>query len=338
VHLGVARIDEAAMYEYVINDAVWDGGSGDLTIDFSIERGGIPMNLATAPEWTAGGGASRLAILVGWDTSDYTNEGSGSSPASPISVNALDVGGAITDNMDGTYTTVVDAGDAFGTLTVAIEGHPAADLDGDGTYSDRIAVLNAFQSVAASGGRDVLLARNDVIDIAKCNGCHDSAGQGVSLHGNNRTGEMQVCVLCHNSDATDINRRPADPSTTPDGKAEESIDMKRMLHQIHAGEELEDGVVIYGFGGSVNDFSDIAFTGNIANCETCHLPGTYSTEAARARLATTIDTGAEVDDPSDDLNISQTASVCSSCHDSDTAENHMILHGASFHALDADID
>lgn len=339
VHLGPARAAEAAEYEYVIeNTTEWDGASDDLTIDFSVTYGGAPMDLDNDPEWTAAGGASRLALIVGWSTSDYTNEESGSTPAQPISVNALDVGGVVTDNLDGTYTTVVDVSDASGTLTVALEGHPAADLDGNGTYSDRIAVLNAFVSLAPTGGRAVALARNDVIDIAKCNGCHDAAGQGVSLHGNNRTGEMQVCVLCHNSDATDVNRRPADPGTTLDGKAEETIDMKRMLHQIHAGEELENGIVIYGFGNSPNDFSGVAFTGNIANCETCHLAGTYSTEAARARLATSIDTGTDKADPSDDLNITQTASVCSSCHDSAVSKDHMVLHGASFHALDENID
>ena len=93
-----------------------------------------------------------------------------------------------------------------------------------------------------------------------------------------------------------------------------------------------------GVLNTAHDFSDVNFTGNIANCETCHLPGTYSTEAARARLATTISTGTDAADPSDDLNISQTAAVCGSCHDSEVSETHMILHGASFHALDADID
>ena len=44
-----------------------------------------------------------------------------------------------------------------------------------------------------------------------------------------------------------------------------------------------------------------------------------------------------MDDPDDDLNISQTASVCSACHDETPAKDHMKLNGASFHALDDDI-
>ena len=87
----------------------------------------------------------------------------------------------------------------------------------------------------------------------------------------------------------------------------------------------------------MNDFSDVDFIGNSDNCETCHLPGTYSTEAATSVLASTIDTGADLMDRSDDLNISPVAAVCSSCHDDSVARDHMLLNGASFRALDEDI-
>ena len=49
-----------------------------------------------------------------------------------------------------------------------------------------------------------------------------------------------------------------------DGKAEESIDFKRMVHGIHAGQADKGGfrtkgLVVYGFGGSVNDFSEVRY-------------------------------------------------------------------------------
>ena len=119
--------------------------------------------------------------------------------------------------------------------------------------------------------------------------------------------------------------------------------MKRMIHQIHAGHELQNGVVIYGFGNVPHDFGHVGFIGNLKNCETCHLPGTYgdvspySTDAASATLPTTIDSGEDAGDLDDDLNISPIASTCSSCHDDDLAKDHMLLNGASFHALDEDI-
>jgi OmcA/MtrC family decaheme c-type cytochrome len=171
----------------------------------------------------------------------------------------------------------------------------------------------------------------------QCNTCHDSAANGISLHGNSRTGEIQVCVVCHNADATDISRRPADPNDALDGKREEAIDVKRMIHQIHAGKNLQNGLVIYGFGGRPHDYREVSFTSNLKNCQTCHLPDSYDVQSAWDGVATTVDTGAEVTDPSDDLNISSTASVCSSCHDNDTVQDHMVLHGASFKALDENI-
>jgi OmcA/MtrC family decaheme c-type cytochrome len=226
---------------------------------------------------------------------------------------------------------------ASDTVTASIEGHPAADLDGDGSFGDRIAVRNVFQDLNIDGGRAMTMARRAVVDNAKCNQCHDGAGQGISIHGNNRTGEVQVCAVCHNANNTDINRRPADPMDALDGKREEAIDFKRMIHQIHSGAELENGIVLYGFGNVAHDFGTVEFIGNRQNCETCHIPGTYAAEDAADALPSTIDTGADAADPDDDLNISSTAAVCSSCHDGDAARDHMVLHGASFSALDADI-
>ena len=60
-----------------------------------------------APEWTAPGGASRLAVIVGWNTEPTTRTAtSGSNPAQPISVNALDVGGVVTALGGGVYRVV----------------------------------------------------------------------------------------------------------------------------------------------------------------------------------------------------------------------------------------
>lgn len=345
VHLGTARRAEGSLYAgpgngFSIDDMSFDPGSQRLTVEYSVTRGGVPMVLQTGEEWNAGGGASRLALVAAWNTGNYTNEGSGSSsPAQPISVNALDVGGVVTDLGGGVYETAVALPSAAtsGTVTVGLEGHPAADLDFDGTFSDRIAVKNDFAYFDVLQRRSMTLARRQVIDMSKCNACHDAAGNGLSLHGNNRTAEEQVCVLCHNANATDIGRRPAPPDMTADGKDEEAIDFGRMIHQIHTGVELEEGLVIYGFGGSVNDFSTVEFIGNRRNCETCHRPGTYAMEDASNGLPTTIDSGIDLSDSEDDLNISQAAATCGGCHDDVVATDHMKLNGASFQATDAEI-
>lgn len=345
VHRGVARAAEGDLYAggsngFAIESVAKGSGTRQVVVRYSVTKQGVgKMNLATRPEWTAPAGASRLALIFAWDTLDYTNVGTTSTPASAVSVNALAVGSAVTDNLDGTYTAVVSLpSGAANTVTVGLEGHPAADLDGDGTFGDRIAVRNDFAYVDINGGRSTTIPRRDVVDVNLCNQCHDSAGQGISLHGNNRTGEIQVCATCHNANNTDIARRPAPPAMTADGKKEETIDLKHMIHRIHRGAELENGIVLYGFSGPV-DFSHVEFIGNSMNCETCHIAGSdvYGLEQAWLTLPTTIDTGADRADPDDDLNISPTASVCASCHDDAVATDHMKLHGASFKALDEDV-
>jgi OmcA/MtrC family decaheme c-type cytochrome len=345
VHEGAFRNAEGALYSggangYKIDNLSYASSSRVLTIDFHVTRNGSNMTLESAPQWTASGGASRLGIDVGFPTTDYTNAGSGSNPAQPITVNALNVGGAVTALGGGLYrTTATLPSGTSGTAAVAIEGHPAADLDGDGVYSDRIAVKSAVSFVSLGTGRAAgAVPRRQVVDINKCQKCHDEAGNGISLHGSNRTGTEQVCVICHNPNDTDVNRRPTPPAVGIDGKAEVPIDFKRMIHMIHSGGELEDPLVVYGFGGSPTDFSHVDFIGNRQNCETCHLPGTYDVEDAFDALPTTVDTGADKSISTDDLNISPVAAVCSACHDTEAALDHMKLHGASFHALDADIN
>ena len=334
----------AQSYEYNIvsitdqnDDAQLDPGDF-VKVTFSVTdptNGDAPYNILTDPQFTSrAGAASRLAILIGWDTSDYTNTGSGSIPAQPISINPL-FGGS-TDNRDGTFTatsTVAIPANVAGSGVVAIEGHPAVETTpGSGVYNLRVPVKNVYQNVTITGSSTV--ARRTVVNIASCNRCHGV----LSLHGNNRTNEPQVCVICHNANATDIEVRPADPATAVDGKVEEAIDFKYMIHAIHAGaaEEhgfRENGIVVYGFGGSVNDFSEVrmpAGTDNLKNCGGCHTSSTFEVPLDKNALPTTILTEADLASPDDDKNITPTASVCSACHDSIDAKTHMTEQGGRF--------
>ena len=92
-----------------------------------------PYDIGADPEFTACDGTSRLAVDLGWDTTDYTNRDTGSSPSLPISMNPLTAcGGTSTDNMDGTFTVtspVAVPATVSGTLAAALEGHPWVDLE-----------------------------------------------------------------------------------------------------------------------------------------------------------------------------------------------------------------
>ncbi len=297
-----------------------------------------PYNILTAPQFTSrAGGASRLAILIGWSTTDYTNTGSGSVPAQPISINPLSIGPTpATDNGNGTFTvtsSVALPADVSGSGVVAIEGHPAAEtVAGSGVYNLRVPVKNVVRNFAVAGGGAV--ARRTVVNINSCNQCH---GQ-LSLHGNNRTDEIQVCVICHNANATDIDVRPGGPATNADGKVEEAIDFKYMIHAIHAGAAAEhgfreNGIVVYGFGSSINDFSEVRMPAgleNLKNCTGCHTGSTFTVPINENALPTTVLTEAKLADPDDDKNITPTASVCASCHDGLAAKTHMTEQGGQF--------
>lgn len=326
----------SAAFEYTIT-AITNTDPGDYpSVTFKVTdptNSDAAYDILNDAPFTASGGASRLAILIGWEATDYTNKGSGSTPAQPISINPL-ASGIATNNGDGTFTvtsTVAIPSTATGSGVVAIEGHPAGDFDGDATYSDRVPVTSVVQAFAITDSSAV--SRRSVVAIANCNKCHKS----LSLHGNNRTDNPQICVICHNADATDISRRPSG-TTGADGKVEEAIDFKTMIHSIHAGSAdehgfRENGIVVYGFGSSVNDFSDVRLPSeeeNLKNCTGCHTGTTYAVPLNENALPTTILTQTDLASPDDDKNITPTAAVCSSCHDSVYSKTHMAEEGGLF--------
>jgi OmcA/MtrC family decaheme c-type cytochrome len=185
--------------------------------------------------------------------------------------------------------------------------------------------------------------------------CHRSDGTGVAprltAHGNNRTEEPQVCVVCHNPNNTDI---PFRLNTHPKARIgpyvfpEQSIDFKTMIHGIHAsaaGYRRTDLVVI-GRNGAIFDAGTLErYPRNPRDCAACHVDdgarGTFELPPAPTVLGSTFNTRSflpdgtvKVDaDPANDVKVTPTAAICSSCHDSDKAVAHMVQTGrASFSA------
>jgi OmcA/MtrC family decaheme c-type cytochrome len=245
-------------------------------------------------------------------------------------MNALGAGcgGAGTDvDGDGIYTAVAAAGlpaGLAGSIGVALEGHPAGDLDGDGVYGDRIAVTNAVEYYGIDGASAE--PRRNAVLIEKCDDCHKQ----LSLHGNNRTDKPEVCAMCHNPNATDINRRVAGSACVNElGAGDQSIDLKSMIHGIHAG-----NIGVCGFGNSAHSYFDVVYPGRLNNCEGCHQSGGYYPVEPGEILGTTV----AANDPSivtDDVVVSPNTSVCSTCHTSDLAAEHMKQNGGDFAATKA---
>jgi OmcA/MtrC family decaheme c-type cytochrome len=354
--------DAAQYFRFKIEQAQlgFDVTSGQRTVTvlFSVTdptRGQAPWDIRRDPVFTQPAGVSRLALDIGWSTTDYHNTGSvrqdlqsvafggGVGPGLALSVdlirNAVPVGEK--------YQVMARLpSQASGTATLAIEGHPAWPVDSGGTVTwERVPVKSVVSTIALSDIQPV--PRRAIVSIDKCKVCHDGEvhkGHEIprlSLHGANRTEELGLCVVCHNANATDIPYRTAGPETP--------IDFKHMVHAIHGAKKRETPFVVLGRGGSVNDFSSVDFPANPRDCARCHIDrngrGTFELPVARTAMGTTFDTrsvpGSIIDlDPANNLRMTPTAGACSGCHDSEKALVHMAARrsGGAFGVLQSDID
>ncbi len=266
---------------------------------------------------------SSFSLKLGYSTTDYTNnlmENYGQ----PLTQSLT----AATANGDGSFTATfskVIPASAKGVAVIGLEGRrPYSVTTGHkGTQNFNVGGQAVqFYVDLANGERvtDPSLQRRKSVDVNKCLLCHSR----LSLHGANRVNSIEECVICHNPDATDKGQRPADPTTTPDGLAERPIHFKQMIHKIHSGENLDKKpYVIYGFGGSINDFSDVTYPRDRRECQACHIDRVASGLPLPAGvLGTTTSTGAKPNDDSDNVRIQPMTSTCTSCHDSDNTAGH----------------
>jgi OmcA/MtrC family decaheme c-type cytochrome len=190
------------------------------------------------------------------------------SPAQYTAYTTNAAGNQAATEASGVFETVdVLAGSYRYTFAAPLTGFDPAQTQTVLVVASRsVAGANVFDretfSVRPDASRPVV-AREEVTD-ATCNSCHGS----LALHGGRYTSPSQ-CVLCHQPQSSD-------PETG------NTVDFKVMIHKIHRGETLpsvEAGTPyrIIGFGGSLHDFSTVAFPGfttnpaqNIQRCETCH--------------------------------------------------------------------
>jgi OmcA/MtrC family decaheme c-type cytochrome len=210
-------------------------------------------------------------------------------------------------NLSYTFKTAIPP-DATGTWGFSIEARLTVTLNPAprDTATVRDAAFNPVFYAPVTDSEAV--PRRVVVDIAKCNTCHDR----LALHGSNRL-NPQECVFCHNPVGNDAAERPA-------GEAPESIDFKRMIHRIHTGEELTHD---YSIGD--NSFNEVRFPGDRRDCQKCHAPDTeqIAENPPPGLLAT--------ETPRDWYTPMQHyAAACLGCHDSQAAAAHAFVMTAPF--------
>jgi OmcA/MtrC family decaheme c-type cytochrome len=260
-----------------------------VTVNFTVtDKSGNPLALSAL---------SYLSVIFAGPTTDYPSE---------ITESALKASGS-----NGNYTYVTTnklPATATGSFTVGIEGYSAETINegSAGNVSVRDAGLNQDLSFSVDGSP--VVARQVVVELSNCNACHTQ----LSAHGGIRN-EVTHCPLCHNPNGTDASERPAaqDPP--------QSINFRTLIHKIHSGVNLTNPYVIYGFGGSVNNFNGILFPGNLADCAKCHVNNSDLLPLPVGLLP--------VVTPRDYLNptLPITAS-CVSCHDSEPVSSHALAN------------
>jgi OmcA/MtrC family decaheme c-type cytochrome len=306
--------------------AVSNLGLGNVpSIKFKVAKpDGTPYNVATDPEFTTSGAA--LNINIAWDaatdisnaTADGTEPGlrSNSTPrrsgyAVQMNIQQIRTAAATAQPggpaADGSYTIPFFTAMPVATtnLMVQMDGHPKALPPGKSNW--------ATESVNAAAGMAILYTgtakARGLVTQAKCENCHNQ----LSLHGANRNGNPEACTVCHNSSGG------YGPTDEVGGADLGPIAMGAFVHGIHAGANPTIGEVTY--------------PQRLANCEACHVAGTYYTARPTAIAISTASTstaGSDLFNATDDTWATATSGTCGACHSDSTALAHMTQNGGQF--------
>jgi OmcA/MtrC family decaheme c-type cytochrome len=324
----------AGAYRFEVLDIQNTAPGEKPVIDFQVidpTHGNRKYDIKNDAPFIQGGGASRLAATISWSTTDYTNTGNGAPGANAVSIDALASSQNLGDNTfrvtsplaipDGSESPFIPAS---GSGTVTIEGHPADDI-GDGAIA-RIPVQNVAVDFSIDESTGDPVPRRERVDLNQCLDCHDS----LALHGNNRTDNLDACSTCHNPRNTDRQVRGITLNPLTDGKTEESLDFKTMIHGIHAASYRVNPLQIVGFGGfstHIYDETTVHYPAPLSNCKGCHTSDSYALPMAASVLGVSVDTGGDSINPGDDIVMSPATAVCASCHDGTDSLDHMVTHG-----------
>jgi len=244
----------------------------------------------------------------------------------------------VTDNLDGTYSVTASLPvplTASGTGQVVMEGHPAGQ-DADGRLDrarpgqERLQIL----PITDTSNRP----RRQIVSAEKCMSCHRSDGTGAApqLTCTATTGrKSRRCASCVTTQTTPTSPsaggRPRSGGGSPRVSGNRASTSRRWFHGIHASTTgfREQPLVVIAFNHTVFDSEHVGqVPGRTQDCVTCHIDnrskGTFELPLSPDVLGSTFDTGTSIGasgavtidtDPTNDVKISPTAAVCSSCHD-----------------------
>jgi OmcA/MtrC family decaheme c-type cytochrome len=195
-----------------------------------------------------------------------------------------------------TTTNKIPAG-ATGSYTVSIEARNSVTLMPGTTKATTATDVNMPVEFYFSVDKSAVAPRRQVVATAKCASCHNDL---TFVHGGTRANAME-CGMCHNP-------------TLADGTSGQSVNMAWQIHSIHRGENLANPYVL----GTTN-YQEVRFPGDLRDCTTCHLTGTYKVESVGAKAMVSSPNGFT-------KTTAPIAAACQGCHDDMATASHALAN------------
>ena len=267
-----ADADGVVTVNFAVEDEAGDPVVGATGVSFSIAKLEQPASGESFYKWV-----SYIYRTESPGVGDWPNSG-----GADVEQAYRESNGTLTDNADGSYSYVFATNIANVVTPVA-----GTAIAYDRSLTHRIAIMMGGHSGPTADtyvdfvpdGSAVADTRN-IIDTSSCQGCHGEFQ--FAGHGGDRL-QVAVCVTCHN------------PGTI-DAQSLESLDMKVMIHKIHAGGELAsiqdvveastadnvwqltdleraDFYALWGYRNNKHTWWKVEFPAIIENCTKCHQGG-----------------------------------------------------------------
>jgi OmcA/MtrC family decaheme c-type cytochrome len=190
----------------------------------------------------------------------------------------------IPDAAAGSYTVSIEARNSVTVLPGTMKATTATDAAKPVEY-------------AFSVDKSAVAPRRQVVATDKCASCHKNLS---FIHGGTRNA-VQECTICHNPMLTD-------------GTSKQSVNLAWQIHSIHRGQNLANPYVL----GTTN-YQDIRFPGDLRDCNSCHMSGTYLVENVGAK--------AMVASPGGFMpTTAPISAACQGCHDDLATASHALAN------------